>query len=165
MAYKRTVSSMADTAKLPTHIESCKLEINSDDHGDGHEYRRAPIPWSLGMMIESAVKLWEILSLSLYMKINANYRGLVGRVHISCLGREMCTCEINPILWLIHRLMRDPLIVPLRQLSELESWSRRKVRRKTCRSRNAVVELGCNQNKRSCHGRYFHSYLHWKWKY
>ena len=38
MAYKRTVSSMADTAKLPTNIESCKLEINSDDQELGTEF-------------------------------------------------------------------------------------------------------------------------------
>ena len=77
MAYKRTVSSMADTAKLPTHIESCKLEINSDDQELGTSSWVPPKSWSLGMMIESAVKLWEILSLSLYMKINVNYRGLL----------------------------------------------------------------------------------------
>ena len=41
---REMISSMADTAKLPTHIEPCKLESNSDDHGGGYEYRSTPHP-------------------------------------------------------------------------------------------------------------------------
>lgn len=78
MFYKRTVSSMADTAKLPTHIESCKLEINSDDQERGTNSRVCSpilIAWYDDQNLLLSYERYSHFPFT--WRINVNYRGLL----------------------------------------------------------------------------------------